>query len=185
MRPEHLVVHAVYHHLSIAICRICHGVNPILERNGHRFLRIRSAFRTKDGRAIPQCNGRYCQSNRQDERQQTFQILLIHFFPFKVIYSLFFNTSRQTVSSLYSKKKSVASFATDFFENLRFSYFSFFSEESSPEAYAPTIFQESSSCFFSFSWISCFSSPVSSTFLENASSISGIISAYTFFINAF
>lgn len=111
--------------------------------------------------------------------------LLIHFFPFKVIYSLFFNTSRQTVSSLYSKKKSVASFATDFFENLRFSYFSFFSEESSPEAYAPTIFQESSSCFFSFSWISCFSSPVSSTFLENASSISGIISAYTFFINAF
>ena len=84
-----------------------------------------------------------------------------------------------------SKKKSVASFATDFFENVRFSYLSFFSEESSPEAYAPTIFQESSSCFFSFSWISCFSSPVSSTFLENASSISGIISAYTFFINAF
>ena len=31
---------------------------------------------------------------RQDERQQTFQILLIHFFPFKVIYPLFFNTSR-------------------------------------------------------------------------------------------
>ena len=94
VRPEHLVVHAIYHHLSIAICRIRHGVNPILERNGHRFLGIRSAFRTKDGRAIPQCNGRYCQSNRQNERQQTFQILLIHFFPFKVTYPLFFNTSR-------------------------------------------------------------------------------------------
>lgn len=94
VRPEHLVVHAVYYHLSIGICRIRHGMNPILERNSHRFLGIRSAFRAKDSRAIPQKNGRCCQSYRQDERQQTFQILLIHFFPFKVASSLFFNTSR-------------------------------------------------------------------------------------------